>query len=151
VLYIDVDDFKQVNDLLGHDAGDALLIAAAKRLSECVRSRDLLARLGGDEFAILVVGESGQTETSPDIAALVADRVVEAFSRPFDLGGQQVQVTVSVGLSRPAASGVDPRDLLVEADHAMYTAKRGGKGRTQVFSGETRPASPAVIMRRGPG
>jgi diguanylate cyclase (GGDEF)-like protein/PAS domain S-box-containing protein len=124
VLFLDLDDFKKVNDSLGHAEGDRLLIAAAERFLACARTADTVARLGGDEFAILVEGSDGQ-EGLPD-------RLAAAMSHPFSLGGNQVQVTASIGV---ASASPDDRadDLLRNADMAMYAAKRHGKGRAETY------------------
>jgi len=119
VLSLDLDEFKLVNDSLGHPAGDALLIGVAERLLGCVRTGDTVARLGGDEFAILI--ESGGLP-----AGLVAYRVVASFDEPFVIDGQELLIRSSVGLA--VASADDPDisadALLKQADVAMYSAKR---------------------------
>jgi diguanylate cyclase len=129
VLFIDVDDFKFVNDSIGHAAGDALLVGVASRLSSCVRPGDFVARLGGDEFAIIVL-DSGAEATAADA---VAQRVLEAFGEPLLLGGRLISVAVSIGVSVMRRDTPDAASLLGEADFAMYTAKRAGKARREVF------------------
>jgi diguanylate cyclase len=129
VLFIDVDDFKFVNDSIGHAAGDALLVEVAERLGACVRPDDFVARLGGDEFAIITLG----TATDPTAADAVAQRVLQAFKEPFLLAGRSLQVAVSIGVSAIRSDTPDPASLISEADFAMYSAKRAGKGRSQVF------------------
>jgi diguanylate cyclase (GGDEF)-like protein len=129
VLFIDIDDFKFVNDSIGHAAGDALLVAVAGRLSKCVRPGDFVARLGGDEFAI-ITGDSTADATAADA---VAQRVLESFITPILLGGRLVPVAVSIGISVMRDDTRDSASLLSEADFAMYTAKRAGKGRREVF------------------
>jgi diguanylate cyclase (GGDEF)-like protein/PAS domain S-box-containing protein len=124
VLYLDLDDFKNVNDSLGHAEGDRLLIAAAERFLACARSADTVARLGGDEFAILIEGADGR-EGLPE-------RVAAAMSHPFSLSGNQVRVTVSIGVAS-ATPGDIADDLLRNADMAMYAAKRHGKGRAETY------------------
>jgi diguanylate cyclase (GGDEF)-like protein/PAS domain S-box-containing protein len=124
VLYLDLDDFKNVNDSLGHAEGDRLLIAAAERFLACARSADTVARLGGDEFAILIEGADGR-EGLPE-------RVAAAMSHPFSLSGNQVRVTVSIGVAS-ATPGDIADDLLRNADMAMYAAKRRGKGRAETY------------------
>jgi len=124
VLFLDLDDFKTVNDSLGHGEGDRLLIAAAERFLACARSADTVARLGGDEFAILIEGADGR-EGLPD-------RISAAMSHPFSLSGNQVRVTASIGVA--SAAGDDRADdLLRNADMAMYAAKRHGKGRSATY------------------
>jgi diguanylate cyclase (GGDEF)-like protein/PAS domain S-box-containing protein len=124
VLYLDLDDFKNVNDSLGHAEGDRLLIAAAERFLACARTADTVARLGGDEFAILIEGADG-SEGLPD-------RLAAAMSHPFSLSGNQVRVTVSIGVAS-ASPGDSADDLLRNADMAMYAAKRHGKGRAETY------------------
>jgi diguanylate cyclase (GGDEF)-like protein len=124
VLFLDLDDFKTVNDSLGHAEGDRLLIGAAERFLACARSADTVARLGGDEFAILIEGADGR-EGLPE-------RLGDAMAHPFSLSGNQVRVTASIGVA--TASGEDTADdLLRNADVAMYAAKRRGKGRAANF------------------
>ncbi|MEP6689291.1 MAG: diguanylate cyclase, partial [Gemmatimonadales bacterium] len=124
VLFLDLDDFKAVNDSLGHAEGDRLLIGAAERFLACARSADTVARLGGDEFAILIEGADGR-EGLPE-------RLGDAMAHPFSLSGNQVRVTASIGVA--TASGEDTADdLLRNADVAMYAAKRRGKGRSANF------------------
>jgi diguanylate cyclase (GGDEF)-like protein len=128
VMFVDLDDFKTVNDGLGHDAGDQLLKAVARRLDGTLRGGDLAARLGGDEFAILVLVRPGQ----PDPQTL-AERVLEALSAPFSVLGQQLLVRASVGVAVGDAGTASVGDLLRKADVAMYAAKHGGKGRAAAF------------------
>jgi diguanylate cyclase (GGDEF)-like protein/PAS domain S-box-containing protein len=127
VLIIDLDNFKNVNDSLGHDIGDRLLQTAAQRLVKCTRAADTVARLGGDEFAVLLEGVSTLEQ-----AEKIAASVTEAFREPFTIDGNDLLVTASVGvaLSEP---GHDTEALLRNADIAMYGAKSSGKGRHVVF------------------
>ena len=134
VLFIDVDDFKLVNDSLGHAAGDALLAGVAERLAACVRSADVVARLGGDEFAILVTIDT----PAADRATTIATRISESLLTPFTIAGKQISAAVSIGISGGQADSGDSKRLLAEADFAMYTAKRDGKGRHEMFDGLTR-------------
>ena len=124
VLFLDLDDFKKVNDSLGHAEGDRLLMAAAERFLACARSADTVARLGGDEFAILIEGADGR-EGLPD-------RLAAAMSHPFSLSGNQVRVTASIGVAS-ASTDDTADDLLRNADMAMYAAKRRGKGRAETY------------------
>jgi diguanylate cyclase (GGDEF)-like protein/PAS domain S-box-containing protein len=118
VMFIDLDNFKTVNDSLGHAAGDRLLVEAARRLATCVRGSDLIARLGGDEFAVLLEETRDVTE-----ALQVAERVGTAFARPFVLAGKEVFVTSSIGIAR-TEHGETSDDLVRNADLAMYVAKQ---------------------------
>ena len=127
VLMIDLDNFKNVNDTLGHDVGDRLLQTAAQRLVKCTRSADTVARLGGDEFAVLLEGVS-TLEQAEQIAAAVT----EAFRLPLLIDGNELLVTTSVGVAL-SESGHDTEQLLRNADIAMYNAKSSGKGRHVVF------------------
>jgi diguanylate cyclase (GGDEF)-like protein len=121
VLYLDLDDFKSVNDRLGHAEGDRLLVAVGERLRASTRDGDTVARLGGDEFAMIV------EETDPVEAAQAAGRIIEEISRPFDLGERQVAARASIGIAIRMADGGDADELLRRADIAMYAAKaRGG-------------------------
>jgi len=127
VLMIDLDNFKNVNDSLGHDAGDRLLQTAAQRLVKCTRAADTVARLGGDEFAVLLEGVSTLAQ-----AEQIASTVTESFRAPLSIDGNELIVTTSVGvaLSEP---GDDTEHVLRNADIAMYNAKSAGKGRHVVF------------------
>jgi len=129
VLLLDLDDFKIVNDTLGHAAGDTLLIAAADRVKGCVRATDTVARLGGDEIAII----------QPDLdnpvgATTLADKLVEAFNRPFPIGGTEVTTTASVGITVFPLDEQDPEEVIRSADNSMYRAKAAGRNRYDVAS-----------------
>jgi diguanylate cyclase (GGDEF)-like protein len=133
VLFLDLDDFKKVNDSLGHEVGDRLLIAAAERFRSCSRVTDTVARFGGDEFAILL-----EERGAVDANALV-ERLREAMEPPFLLGGNEVHVHASIGIA--TATGADTADdLLRNADVAMYAAKRAGKGRSEVYRSDMHAA-----------
>jgi diguanylate cyclase (GGDEF)-like protein len=127
LLYLDLDNFKLINDGLGHQAGDELLVEAAKRLQACVRGEDTVARLGGDEFVILL-GSATEAE-----AVLAAERVEQQFRRPFKIDGRDFVTTVSVGIALGDAGHDRPDLLLRNADIAMYLAKAGGRARHVVF------------------
>jgi diguanylate cyclase (GGDEF)-like protein/PAS domain S-box-containing protein len=127
VLFLDLDDFKKVNDSLGHGEGDRLLVAAAERFESCSRAADTVARLGGDEFAILI-----EDVPSPEGHERLVERLTAAMERPFMLSGNEVHIKASVGIA--TASGDETADdLLRNADVAMYTAKRRGKGRFATY------------------
>jgi len=123
VLYLDIDDFKAVNDRLGHAEGDRLLIMVGQRLVAATRAGDTVARLGGDEFAVIV------EETEPAEASRAADRILQALAEAFDLGGRQTTVRASIGIAIHDVDGGDADELLRRADIAMYATKaRGGDG-----------------------
>ncbi len=122
VMYLDLDGFKQVNDTLGHGAGDALLKTVAGRLTSTVREEDTVARLGGDEFVIALphIRSAGD-------AATMAMKVIDAVSQPYDIEGQAVCMTTSAGIGIYPAHGEDVESLMKSADMALYEAKRAGK------------------------
>ncbi|HLL31878.1 MAG TPA: EAL domain-containing protein, partial [Allosphingosinicella sp.] len=128
VLCVDLDGFKAVNDIYGHPAGDALLVAAAQRLRAAVRGHELVARLGGDEFAVVQAG--GQ---QPDHAGLLAQRVLEALAEPFALGQDTVRISASVGVALFPADAADPETLIKNADMALYRAKAEGRGTARFY------------------
>jgi diguanylate cyclase (GGDEF)-like protein len=117
VIYIDLDDFKSVNDHFGHQAGDALLKAFGHRLEFCLRPEDILARLGGDEFAILLPG------VGIDDAQHVAKRLSETASEPYLLHAREITCTASVGVAMMPAAGADLWMLIAAADRSMYEVK----------------------------
>jgi diguanylate cyclase (GGDEF)-like protein len=134
VLFLDLDDFKRVNDHSGHAAGDAVLIAAADRIRRCVRPSDLAARLGGDEFAVLL--EDGDERQGQD----VAHRIVALLAESVPIAGQPCWVRASIGIAAAGAgSGIDADDLMRHADIAMYRAKEAGKGQVRVFTPDMHP------------
>ena len=128
LLIADIDRFKLVNESLGHDGGDRLLVAVGQRLTELLRPGDTVARMGGDEFALLCEDVGGYHE-----AVGIASRVVGAFEKPFEVQGADLTVTVSVGVAVGALAGPAPELLLRDADVAMYRAKDGGRDRFEVF------------------
>jgi diguanylate cyclase (GGDEF)-like protein len=119
LFYLDLDSFKPVNDQLGHDAGDELLVAVARRLNDCTRSTDTVARLGGDEFAVLIAAR-----TNPQDTDSVADCIARAFTEPFAIAADQLQVDASLGRASFPADADDAESLLRRADAAMFTTKR---------------------------
>lgn len=122
VLFIDLDGFKQVNDALGHQAGDELLLEVSKRLTGCIRKSDTLARLGGDEFIVILSDVKQQTSVER-----IADKILKAMNQPFGIAGQNAEVTASIGISMFPAHGLDGDSLISRADTAMYDAKDIGK------------------------
>lgn len=139
VLFLDLDRFKNINDSLGHAAGDQFLIKIASRLQSCMRPTDTVARLGGDEFAILLDG----LDTNED-AARIAERVQEELSQPFNLYGHEVYTTASIGITLCTTYYDSPENILRDADTAMYHAKENGKARYELFDA----AMHASVMAR---
>jgi diguanylate cyclase (GGDEF)-like protein len=139
VLFIDLDDFKVVNDTLGHAAGDVLLVAVTERISASVRDGDLVARLGGDEFAVL-------TADSADLkrSMAMAERLVRELRLPYFIAGRQVSVTVSIGIASAHGGSEPASDVVRNADVAMYMAKANGKAGFAIFD----PAMHAAIRDR---
>ncbi len=128
VLFLDLDRFKNINDSLGHVAGDQLLINIARRLEDCLRPTDTVARLGGDEFAILLDGLEAY-----DHAIGVAERAQRELMRPFNLNGHEVYTTASIGITLSTIEYDHPESVLRDADTAMYRAKENGKARYELF------------------
>jgi diguanylate cyclase (GGDEF)-like protein len=140
VMFIDLDDFKTVNDTRGHAAGDALLVEVAARLSRCVGGRDTAARLGGDEFAVLLRGVAHESQVH-----LVANSILAALRCPIDVEGDQVVTLASIGIAlQRGDEDRDAAELMRHADVAMYTAKRNGKGRFDEFE----PTMSLTVARR---
>ena len=131
LIFLDLDNFKTVNDTLGHGVGDQLLRVVAKRLKSCVRDGDLLARLGGDEFALLSL-----LNMSKEDARVLAARLVDALSEPVQLDGVLVEISTSVGVALAPQDGQDPQALLQCADLALYAAKSAGRNTYRFFEPE---------------
>ncbi len=149
VLFLDLDRFKTVNDSLGHSVGDLLLVAIARRLEKLMRPSDTVARLGGDEFAVLAFGVREGSD-----AVHIAERVHRSLVAPFDVAGQQVHITASIGIALPELNGASADGLLRDADLAMYRAKATGPGRYEVFDLELHRATVQLLkleneLRRG--
>jgi len=134
VLYLDIDNFKGINDERGHATGDVLLERAAARLAQAVRGRDMVARIGGDEFVILLDARAPDPDTSVRLALEVAAEVRAALGAPLELEGQPYRISASIGVAL-VMPGADPHDLLREADTAMYHAKAGGRDGVMLFDG----------------
>lgn len=139
VMFLDLDNFKAVNDSLGHSAGDQLLVAAAARLLNATRGSDTVARFGGDEFAILLENVRDDDETR-----IIAERITRAMRQPIQAGGDIVTVGVSIGIARAHSDAEGADEVLRNADVAMYTAKGGGKDRYQFFE----PAMHTAVIDR---
>ena len=139
VLLLDLDDFKTVNDTLGHASGDALLIEFAHRLTDSVRPGDVVARLGGDEFAIIAHGVGNRVG-----ALTMAHRLLRALCRPVMIDGRSVPCSCSIGIAESALNGSDADELLRDADLALYSSKRAGRTRVTAFESALR----ADIERR---
>ncbi|MGW2481678.1 putative bifunctional diguanylate cyclase/phosphodiesterase [Streptomyces sp. NPDC001571] len=144
VLFIDLDGFKQVNDTIGHQAGDELLIQAARRLQDSVRAGDTAARLGGDEFAALILGDGIRDPAAREYQVReIADRLRLTLSQPYLIDGNDVRVAASIGVAF-AEPGVGAGELLRNADLAMYRAKKGGKNRVEMYA----PQMQAEVVRK---
>ncbi|MFJ2563062.1 putative bifunctional diguanylate cyclase/phosphodiesterase [Streptomyces sp. NPDC088770] len=144
VLFIDLDGFKGVNDTIGHQAGDELLVQAARRLHEAVRHGDTASRLGGDEFAALIVGDGTRDRTARERHILeLADRLRLTLSQPYAIDGNDVRVAASIGVAF-AEPGLGAGELLRNADLAMYRAKAAGKGRVELY----KPQMQQDVVRR---
>jgi diguanylate cyclase (GGDEF)-like protein/PAS domain S-box-containing protein len=139
VLFLDLDNFKSINDSMGHAAGDKLLISVAERLQDCLRSTDTAARLGGDEFAVLL-----DTVDLSEEPGMIAERIQEVFKQPFMLEGKEVYVGTSIGLASSTTDAMTSEALLRNADLAMYLAKNAGKGQFVVFE----PQMHEALMKR---
>src|SRR4051812_14891030 len=144
VIFIDLDGFKPINDLHGHDAGDALLVEVAKRLRAHLRASDLLARLGGDEFLVIL---EEVTELAP--VEVVAKKLLGEMRRAFDLPGAQVRVTASIGISVFPDDAADGATLMKHADSAMYAAKQAGKDCLAFFTSGPAANEPGSAERSG--
>jgi diguanylate cyclase (GGDEF)-like protein len=133
LLYLDLDNFKDVNDSLGHSIGDQLLQSTAKRLEACVRHSDTVSRHGGDEFVVLL----SEVEAAQD-AARAAEKLIKAMAEPHLIGEHRLNVTLSIGISIYPEDGDDVESVLTNADIAMYHAKRGGRNNYRRFTPDMR-------------
>ncbi|MDY6995790.1 MAG: bifunctional diguanylate cyclase/phosphodiesterase [Actinomycetota bacterium] len=142
VISLDLDDFKLVNDTLGHPAADRLLVDAGQRIAECIRPGDTAARIGGDEFALLVEGQS-------DDSTLIAQRVLDAFAQPFRIDNNDMLIHPSIGLATavPAEPDLEPETLIKRADIAMYAAKRSRSTQVHTFTADMMVADPGAVAR----
>lgn len=137
VLFIDLDGFKVVNDTLGHEGGDHVLIVVAQILRDCVRGSDIVGRLGGDEFVIVLSSISKPTDT-----AIVAEKIRVAIDRPINVRGTHTHVSSSIGIAYYPEDGDDADTLINNADRAMYRAKAAGKNRIAVHTPDPSPRRP---------
>ncbi|HEX9446574.1 MAG TPA: EAL domain-containing protein, partial [Dongiaceae bacterium] len=131
VLCLDLDRFKNINDISGHDVGDELLRQVGQRLANSIRADDTVARLSGDEFAVIQVGVA-----HPDGPAILADRLVKVLAQPFEIAGHQLVIGTSIGISLFPGDGEDDEELLRAADTALYRAKAAGRGTFRFFEAE---------------
>jgi diguanylate cyclase (GGDEF)-like protein len=145
VLFLDLDGFKEVNDRYGHDQGNALLVAVAKRLRSCVRPGDVVARMGGDEFTVMLTRLE-----SPAPAIEVAERICAVLTEPFELGPDTVRVSTSIGIALAPADRADSGDLVRRADVAMYRAKSQGKAGWALDPGSLDAAADPAAPSAGP-
>jgi diguanylate cyclase (GGDEF)-like protein len=136
LLFIDLDHFKEVNDALGHEVGDRLLIEAAGRIKSCVRDYDTIARLGGDEFTVIL----SNLKESSDIER-IAQNIIDLISEPFIFDSKESFVSASIGIALYPNDATDANDLIKNADQAMYTAKSDGRGCFRFFTKEMQAAS----------
>ncbi len=141
IMYLDLDHFKNVNDSMGHHAGDELLKAVAKRITSCLRDVDTVSRMGGDEFTVIL-------ESIPHIdnATIVAEKIIDVMQEPFHLDGRDIQVTVSIGITIYPMDDKDMSNLLKDADEAMYRAKQAGRNNYQIFGADMSENAAAVKL-----
>ena len=144
LMFIDVDNFKDINDTLGHDMGDMLLRQMAQRMSECIRSQDTLARLGGDEFVVMLVDLSKQPEEAASEAQRVAKKILTRLAEPYVLGHRQHLGSVSIGVAIVDAHAPSREELFKQADLAMYQAKAAGRNALRFFN----PTMQAQVVAR---
>jgi diguanylate cyclase (GGDEF)-like protein/PAS domain S-box-containing protein len=144
VLFVDLDEFKLVNDTLGHAGGDELLKRVAARLQACMRAGDTVARISGDEFAVLLADIA-----KPEDAALVAQKIIERLGTPFEIRGKEMFATASIGIATFPADGADPDTLITAADAAMYRAKQSGRNTWQFFTADIEKRTRARALLGG--
>ncbi len=128
IMFIDLDDFKKVNDTLGHDAGDQLLIEVVSRIDKCIREEDLISRIGGDEFIVMF------EETGKDEIEQIAKRIIDHVAEPYKLNENKASISLSIGISMYPDDGEDKETLIKAADKAMYYAKNNGKNNYQIYT-----------------
>lgn len=140
LLFIDLDRFKEVNDALGHSAGDRLLQLAAQRIRVCIRAEDTVARLGGDEFTVILTGIH-----QPENVQQIAQKIVSELAEPFHLNEETVHISGSIGITLYPRDAITPEDLVRNADQAMYVAKHAGRSRFRFFSDDMQQEAAARI------
>lgn len=140
LMFFDLDRFKNVNDSLGHDTGDQLLIQVAHRIQSTLREEDTIARIGGDEFVLLL------PSTNADAASRVAEKVLQLFTQPFQIGNHSLTITPSIGIAVYPEDGADFEKMLKSADIAMYRAKRAGRNNFQFFTAKMQEDSIRVMQ-----
>lgn len=133
LMFVDLDKFKPVNDEFGHEIGDLLLQEVAKRLQSCMRESDTAARLGGDEFIVLLPSIEAQLAEAEQDAMLVAEKIRQALSQPFELSGHRLEISCSIGVAVCPEHGSNEEQLLNHADNAMYQAKQGGRNTVKTY------------------
>ena len=143
VAFVDVDNFKVVNDSLGHEAGDELLVGICHRIGSCLRKGDTIARFGGDEFTLLFCG----LKQAEDVR-VVLDRIFESLKEPFEIGGERMFASVSIGAAVAESATHDPKDLIRDADTAMYQAKIKGRGRYEIFNRDMHLVATGALQDR---
>ena len=134
LLFIDLDQFKEINDTLGHSTGDRLLKEAAQRLLRCTRDTDTVSRLGGDEFTVLLLDMHNSDVNDPHAIERVAQAIIEAMAQPFDIDGEILHISASIGITHFPGDAQDAESVLKHADQAMYEAKLQGRNRFVYFS-----------------
>jgi diguanylate cyclase (GGDEF)-like protein/PAS domain S-box-containing protein len=144
VLFIDLDDFKTLNDTLGHRTGDQLLREVAKRISECIREADIVARLGGDEFVVILEDLSQTAEDAASVAELVAEKILSSVAEPCQLAGREYTTTSSIGIALFGDRQTSLDDVMQQADLALYQAKAAGRNAVRFFA----PSLQAAVNAR---
>ncbi|WP_042354141.1 DUF4084 domain-containing protein [Bacillus rubiinfantis] len=143
VMYIDLDRFKMINDTLGHEAGDQLLISVSERLKQCIHETDLVSRQGGDEFTLLVKGINQPMDT-----VVIAQRILDCFQQPHEINGQEIVTTASIGIAIYPIDDDDPTALMRKADIAMYHVKENGKGAFRLYAETNEYFSKKLILEK---
>jgi diguanylate cyclase (GGDEF)-like protein/PAS domain S-box-containing protein len=141
IMYLDLDYFKNVNDGLGHQAGDELLKAVAKRITSCLRDVDTVSRMGGDEFTVIL-----ESIAHIDNATIVAEKILDVMQGPFQVDGHEIHMTISIGITIYPMDDKDLTNLLKDADQAMYRAKEAGRNNFQIFGADMAESIAAVKL-----